>query len=223
MRKTSKSWTSCVRSRGGTAASSLCWTLTPPVARAEPLWRQHSGQRACMRSSPATWHMPQPPRGERLSRGHGLSLAPKSVCTQLPSRCRCRVAQIVAVHDRHHEVGNLGVEHCSIDAIQAALQSARPSQPNRTEFSRDDLVQWGLLTPMNQTPGSNRAPDRRSLVGLLLGFGACDAKQMLVQLNKYGFGRNEVEFAVHTANQMLDSGADDVIAKAPRYAAVSRA
>ena len=74
---------------------------------------------------------------------------------------------------------------------------------------------------MDQTPGSNRAPGRRSLVGLLLGFGACDAKQMLVQLNKYGFGREEVELSVQVANQMLDSNTDDVIAKQPPYAAVS--
>jgi len=138
------------------------------------------------------------------------------------SRCQCNQGLIVAVHDRHHEVGNLGVEHCSSDAIRAALQSARPSQPNRKEFSRDDLVPWGLLTPMDQTPGSNRAPERRSLVGLLLGFGACDAKQMLVQLNKYGFGREEVTVSVHVANQMLHSGANDATAKAPRYTAVSQ-
>ena len=68
---------------------------------------------------------------------------------------------------------------------------------------------------MNQTPGSNRAPDRRSLVGLLLGFGACDAKQMLVQLNKYGFGKEEVELSVQVANQMLDGGVNGVIAKVP--------
>ena len=118
-------------------------------------------------------------------------------------------------------MGNLGVEHCSIDAIRAALESARPSQPNRKEISREDLVQWGLLTPMDQTPGSNRAPERRSLVGLLLGFGACDAKQMLVQLNKYGFGRDEAELALTVANQILDSNADDVTARPPPYAAAS--
>ena len=94
-----------------------------------------------------------------------------------------------------------------MDAIQAALQSARASQPQRKEFSRDDLVHWGLLTPMSQTPGSNRAPDRRTVVGLLLGIGASDAKQMLVQLNKYGFSRTQVQHVVSLANDMLG---DDV-------------
>ena len=213
-----KSSAKCVSSHVSTAASPPSWTLTPLDARAERLSTLRSGRHASMHSSRAIWHTPQPLQREQYNPDrsvhlnlHGLRRADN--CKML---CSCQLNNGIC---RYHGVGNLGVEHCSIEAIRAALQSARRSQPDRKEFSRDDLVQWGLLTPMNQTPGSNRAPARRNLVGLLLGFGACDAKQMLVHLNKYGFGRKQVEIVVGVANEILGGTVDTAVAKAPSYAA----
>ena len=51
--------------------------------------------------------------------------------------------------------------------------------------------------------GTNNAPMRRDTVGLLLGFGKCNGKQLLVQLNRYGVTRDVVEQAVAFANNML--------------------
>ena len=51
--------------------------------------------------------------------------------------------------------------------------------------------------------GVNNAPLRREVVGLLLGFGRCDGKQLLGQLNRYGVQRANVEQAVAHANSVL--------------------
>ena len=49
---------------------------------------------------------------------------------------------------RRHQAGNLGVEHAAPDAVQRALATSRPSQPERKDFDREDLVALGLFTPM---------------------------------------------------------------------------
>ena len=53
--------------------------------------------------------------------------------------------------------------------------------------------------------GTNNAPMRRELVGVFLGFGKCDGKQLLVQLNKYGTSRQALWQAVQHANSVLTS------------------
>jgi len=107
---------------------------------------------------------------------------------------------------RQHLAGNLGVEHCAPAAIQQALLSALPADPKRQEFSRDDLIGLQLVTPMGTaSQGTNNAPMRRELVGVFLGFGKCDGKQLLVQLNKYGTSRQALWQAVQHANSVLTS------------------
>lgn len=52
-----------------------------------------------------------------------------------------------AVACRWHEAGNVGVEHAPPAAIQTALRKARQGSAQRAEFTRDMLVQMGLVAP----------------------------------------------------------------------------
>ena len=107
-------------------------------------------------------------------------------------------------------MGNIGVEHCSADAILRALRCARPACPDRKEFTHDDLERWKLYTPMNAPrTAANNAPSRRATVGMLLGIGYCDAKQMLAVLNVFDFSRSQVEQVVRLADKMLGNALGD--------------
>ena len=106
--------------------------------------------------------------------------------------------------------GNIGVEHCSADVILHALRCARAACPERKEFTRDDLQRWKLYTPMNAPhAAANNAPTRRAIVGMLLGVGYCDAKQMLAMLNVFDFSRKQVEQVVQLADEMLNNTLGD--------------
>jgi hypothetical protein len=41
------------------------------------------------------------------------------------------------------------VEHAPPAAIRAALSSPRPSDPQRREFDRDQLIRWGLANELH--------------------------------------------------------------------------
>lgn len=50
------------------------------------------------------------------------------------------------------------MEHCSAAVILQAMHGAQWGQPNRREFSREDLIEWQLVTPMGaptQVPPSH--------------------------------------------------------------------
>lgn len=49
------------------------------------------------------------------------------------------------LRSRCHEVGNVGVEHASPEALRLALAAARPSSPERTAFTRERLEALGLV------------------------------------------------------------------------------
>jgi Domain of unknown function (DUF4093) len=95
------------------------------------------------------------------------------------------------------------VEHTPPQFLRLALAAARPSQPQRTEFSRDDLVRMGLVTDMaSPERGCNDAPARRRDMCMALGIGECDGKQLLKQLNMYGFERADVEKAMSLVSRL---------------------
>ena len=104
---------------------------------------------------------------------------------------------------RQERVGlDVGVEHASPAALQAAVASARPSQPQRKEFSREDLERAGLTCDFDQPPLAGAgAKAKREVVCDALGIGRCDGKQLLKQLNVYGFTRQEFEAALHLTCQ----------------------
>lgn len=97
--------------------------------------------------------------------------------------------------------GEVGVEHARPAAILAALAAARRRDDSRAEFSRADLLAWGLAGTQGEPPPtgfSQGVAARRDAVGCALGFGACDGRMFLKYANAYGFTRAEVEAAVAT-------------------------
>ncbi|KAL0040567.1 hypothetical protein WJX77_011109 [Trebouxia sp. C0004] len=108
------------------------------------------------------------------------------------------VHQATAVNDiRRKSAGDVGVEHASPMQIRQALFNARPSCPGRKEFSRADLVSWGLVVEMGTTSSQQAGcVPRRAAVSAALGLGNCDGKQLLRQLNMYGFSRADVAKAL---------------------------
>jgi hypothetical protein len=55
---------------------------------------------------------------------------------------------------RWHAAGNVGVEHAPPEAILEALQRMRPGNAQRAEFTRDDLIQLGLVAPHHLSTAS---------------------------------------------------------------------
>lgn len=53
---------------------------------------------------------------------------------------------------RHHEAGNVGVEHTPPGAILRALQRMRPGDAQRAAFSKGQLVELGLVAPSHDAP-----------------------------------------------------------------------
>ncbi|KAL6776176.1 hypothetical protein ACKKBG_A20145 [Auxenochlorella protothecoides x Auxenochlorella symbiontica] len=106
-----------------------------------------------------------------------------------------------------HEVGNVGVEHASPEALRLALAAARPSSPERTAFTRERLEALGLVASGigpaagARAEGSNSAATVRRRAALCdeLGIGMCNGKQLLRQLNSYGFSMDDV---VSVLNQL---------------------
>ncbi|KAL0019080.1 hypothetical protein WJX79_004610 [Trebouxia sp. C0005] len=108
------------------------------------------------------------------------------------------VHQATAASDiRHKSAGDVGVEHASPMQIRQALSCARPSCPGRKEFSRADLVSWGLVVEMGTSSSQQvGCVQRRAAVSTALGLGNCDGKQLLRQLNTYGFSQDDVAKAL---------------------------
>ncbi|KAL4445435.1 hypothetical protein ABPG77_011260 [Micractinium sp. CCAP 211/92] len=102
---------------------------------------------------------------------------------------------------KHHEAGNVGVEHAAPEVVRAALAAPRRSDPQRLAFSREQLLAWGLVAELGERGGSVTA--RRRLVCAHLGLGECDGKQLGRQLNRYCFSREEVEAALAWAERQL--------------------
>ena len=90
----------------------------------------------------------------------------------------------------------VGVEWAGPEAVRRALAGARPRDPARRVFSLEELVGWGLAGVHGEAAPPPRAglgvAARREALGRALGFGGCDARQLLRQLNVYGFSRDEV-------------------------------
>ena len=88
----------------------------------------------------------------------------------------------------------VGIECASSEAIIAALNSTHYDiAERRTEFSQSDLVNNGLV-------GHKMSSDLRATLGMHLGIGWCNAKQLLCRLNNYGITRAEFESAVRMLN-----------------------
>jgi ribonuclease M5 len=104
---------------------------------------------------------------------------------------------------KYKDVGDIGVEHASHKAIMTAIARSRKSNHSMKRFSRDWLVSLGLIAPMHER--GNNVTRRRNLVCEFLGIGQCDGKQMLKQLNAYGFVEKDLIEALEYAQACIDS------------------
>ncbi|KAG8458194.1 hypothetical protein KFE25_011725 [Diacronema lutheri] len=91
----------------------------------------------------------------------------------------------------YKETGDLGVQHARPECIIAALRAARRSDATRAEFSAELLLAAGLTAPFDAPDGHGAGRLRHALCDAL-GLGRCNGKQLLRQLNRYGFTREEV-------------------------------
>jgi ribonuclease M5 len=104
---------------------------------------------------------------------------------------------------RMKKAGDIGVEHADAAAIRKALSNRRKSTPERTTFHREALQAAGLIAQgMGQRGGD--VTERRNLVCSYLGLGVCDGKQLLRQLNAYGFEEGDLAAALAWAQQQLE-------------------
>lgn len=110
------------------------------------------------------------------------------------------------VKKKYKDVGDIGVEHASKQDIMTAIARSRKSNPKVTRFSRDRLISMGLIAPMHQR--GNDVTRRRQLTCEYLGIGHCDGKQMLKQLNAYGFLEKDLMEALQYARLSMDTSLD---------------
>lgn len=112
---------------------------------------------------------------------------------------------------KYKDVGDVGVEHAGGEAVRRAVLMSRPSRRGRgngngnvTEevFGRRGLVERGLVAEMGVRGGD--VTRRRELVCAWLGIGMCDGKQLLRQLNVYGFTEEDLEEGLRYAAYVLE-------------------
>lgn len=85
---------------------------------------------------------------------------------------------------------DIGIEHANVkDILDALEKSHRTLSEKREEFTRKDLVKYGLTGPNSR--------NRREKVGNKLKIGYGNGKQFLNRLNYYGIKREELERALN--------------------------
>lgn len=92
--------------------------------------------------------------------------------------------------DKAMKDGDIGIENANPEDIIEALSKVRvESSEPRTEFTKDDLIETGLI-------GATDSSIKRDTVGRMLGIGYCNSKQFLKRLNNYGITREEFEESI---------------------------
>ena len=81
--------------------------------------------------------------------------------------------------------GDIGVENANKKDIIEAINKARPIiTKKREEFTKDDLIELGLI-------GGPNSQIKREQAGDILGIGYANTKQFLNRLNNFGITREE--------------------------------
>ena len=107
------------------------------------------------------------------------------------------------VKKKYKDIGDIGVEHASHKAIMTAIARSRKSNHGVKRFSRDNLISLGLIAPMHER--GNNITLRRQLVCEYLGLGQCDGKQVLRQLNAYGFLERDLMEGLEYAEKYIEN------------------
>lgn len=113
---------------------------------------------------------------------------------------------------KYKGVGDVGVEHASGEAVRQAILRSRLSRTGKAAagdmevggelpFNRGILMELGLVAEMGVR--GKDVTRRRELVCAWLGIGVCDGKQLLRQLNTYGFTPAELSEALAYAADNL--------------------
>lgn len=93
--------------------------------------------------------------------------------------------------------GDIGIENASPESIRDALSKVKTEvDVHRNEFTVFDLMKNGLT-------GSDKASQRRDLIGKELGIGYGNAKQFLNRLNRYGITREEFTNAIERTSEVI--------------------
>uniref|UniRef100_A0A1D1ZNI4 Ribonuclease M5 C-terminal domain-containing protein n=1 Tax=Auxenochlorella protothecoides TaxID=3075 RepID=A0A1D1ZNI4_AUXPR len=124
-------WRSCWRSHGTRSSPSATAPLSLPRREPGALWVVSCREDVRWPCGARVVRPRRPPRG-RLPVPHDDNMT-ECFAPHAPLRSRC------------HEVGNVGVEHASPEALRLALAAARPSSPERTAFTRERLEALGLV------------------------------------------------------------------------------
>jgi len=95
------------------------------------------------------------------------------------------------------------VEHASVEAIRWALERARKSSLGRLEFTREFIQSLGLVSSHDASSPAGDAAKRRFLVCSYMGLGECNGKQLLRQLNDYGFTKDDLAEALKWAEDRI--------------------
>lgn len=99
--------------------------------------------------------------------------------------------------------GSLGVEHASIEAIQAALKNLYTEVPNAPALiSRETLMNAGLINGTD-------AKKKRELLGEILNIGYTNGKQLYKRLRLFEITPADFEDAMKKVNQQLKGGSKD--------------
>jgi ribonuclease M5 len=101
------------------------------------------------------------------------------------------------------QAGDIGVEHASVEAIRWALERARKSSLGRLEFTREFIQSLGLVSSHDASSPAGDAAKRRFLVCSYMGLGECNGKQLLRQLNDYGFTKDDLAEALKWAEDRI--------------------
>eukprot|EP00192_Tetraselmis_astigmatica_P003134 CAMPEP_0117683622 /NCGR_PEP_ID=MMETSP0804-20121206/20532_1 /TAXON_ID=1074897 /ORGANISM="Tetraselmis astigmatica, Strain CCMP880" /LENGTH=577 /DNA_ID=CAMNT_0005494295 /DNA_START=1 /DNA_END=1734 /DNA_ORIENTATION=+ len=107
---------------------------------------------------------------------------------------------VAKTETKHHQIGNVGVEHAEEFDIQAAVLRARVAKLDRQEFSMEELEEWGVAGRHGEGPEDKWQPyggvrTRRRLFAEALGLHDGSSKSVLNNINHF-FTRKEVEEAL---------------------------
>lgn len=113
------------------------------------------------------------------------------------------IAATAQLDVRQKQAGDIGVEHASVEAIRWALKQARKSSLGRSEFTKDFIQSLGLVSSYDASLPAGDAAKRRFLVCNYMGLGECNGKQLLRQLNDYGFTKDDLAEALTWAEERI--------------------
>ena len=96
---------------------------------------------------------------------------------------------------KHSKNKSLGIEHASVEDIQAALEDVYElANFSDSDITKEDLIEYGLI-------GGKKASWRRKRLGELLHIGHTNGKQLLKRLSQFQISKEQFEEAIKFIEQ----------------------